>query len=91
MVQMSAVKILNFLVNDMLDYAQLSAGQFRKLSSKFNLATAINEILEVMNYKAEELGIKLTTKFRNFAPGPKLINEANDERYQIIFDQRRLQ
>lgn len=39
-----------------------------------------------MNYKAEELGIKLTTKFRNFAPGPKSIDEANDERYQIIFD-----
>ena len=25
-VQMSAVKVLSFLVNDMLDYAQLSAG-----------------------------------------------------------------
>ena len=29
-VQMSAVKIINFLVNDMLDYALMQSGQFRK-------------------------------------------------------------
>ena len=28
--QMSATKILGFLINDMLDYGQLSAGKFRK-------------------------------------------------------------
>ena len=53
MVQLSAVKILNFLVNDMLDYAQLSAGQFRKANNFFNLPKSINEIVSVMTFKAQ--------------------------------------
>ena len=50
----------------MLDYAKFSAGQFRKFQSKFDLEKAINEILEVMNFKADSLGIKLITHFQNF-------------------------
>ena len=33
----SGNKILGFLINDMLDYAQLSAGSFRKQAKKFDL------------------------------------------------------
>ena len=66
MVQFSAVKILSYLVNDMLDYAQLSAGQFRKFQCIFNLPDAINEIVQVMNYKAEELGIRIELAYQNF-------------------------
>lgn len=43
----------------MLDYAQLSAGQFRKFYSKFNLVESVNEIKSIMQYKADELGITL--------------------------------
>lgn len=31
-IQMSGEKILSFLVNDILDYAQISAGKFRKFA-----------------------------------------------------------
>ena len=54
---MSAVKLLNFIVNDMLDYAQLSAGQFRKSYSKFDLVQAITEITDVLSFKANQIGI----------------------------------
>ena len=50
--QMSASKILCFLINDMLDYAQLSAGQFRKFMSKFNLNDSINDVVKIMRFKA---------------------------------------
>ena len=33
----SSVKIMNFIICDMLDYAQLGAGQFRKFIQKMNL------------------------------------------------------
>ena len=58
-IQLSAVKILNFLVNDMLDYAQFSAGQFRKFITKFNLNEAVTEIFNILHYKATEMGIEL--------------------------------
>ena len=47
----------------MLDYAQFSSGQFRKFQNKFDLEKSIDEILEVMNFKADRLGIKMVTKF----------------------------
>ena len=50
----------------MLDYAKFSSGQFRKFENKFDLEKAINEILEVMNFKADSLGIKLLLHLENF-------------------------
>ena len=52
----------------MLDYAQLSAGQFRKNYTRFNLIESVQEIMDVMSYKAEELGINLIKIF-NFPQG----------------------
>ena len=63
-IQNSAVKILNILVNDMLDYAQLSSGKFRKNYTRINLVDSISEIIEVLNYKASELGITLKKSFK---------------------------
>lgn len=50
---------MNFLVNDMLDYAQFKAGNFRQTFESFDLIEAIEEIVDVMKFKAEELNIKL--------------------------------
>lgn len=52
-IQMSSEKILSFLVNDILDYAQISAGKFRKFFHKFNLNESVDEILLVMKNKAD--------------------------------------
>ena len=54
-VQLSSVKILGSLVNDMLDYAQLSVGQFRKIITNFNLKECVNEIINIMKFKADEM------------------------------------
>lgn len=58
-VQYCAVKLLSFIVNDMLDYAQLSTGQFRKSQTKFNLVESVTDIIDVIGFKAKEYGIKL--------------------------------
>ena len=58
-VQYCAVKLLTFIVNDMLDYAQLSTGQFRKSQTKFNLVESVTDIIDVIGFKAKEYGIKL--------------------------------
>ena len=38
---MSGEKILNFLVNDILDFAQLRAGKFRKNNENFFVNEAV--------------------------------------------------
>lgn len=60
---MSAVKIINFLVNDMLDYALMQSGQFRKDISQFDLKESVQEIIEVLQFKANELGIQVQTEY----------------------------
>ena len=37
-VQNSGVKILNYLINDMLDYASMSSGKFRTIDQNFELS-----------------------------------------------------
>ena len=65
-IQTSSTKILNFLVNDMLDFAQLRSGKFRRDLSSFNIKEAIQEIVNVQLLKAEFQGIKLSFVMVNF-------------------------
>lgn len=76
----------------MLDYAQLSAGKFRKNFTRFNLVDSVSDIIDVMEFKAQELGIKLIKQF-NF-PGYERdtsnINLNDEFEIDIGFDNLRL-
>jgi len=61
----SSVKILNFVISDMLDYAQLGAGQFRKSIEQIDLIESVEETVDILRYKAEELDISLNTYYQN--------------------------
>ena len=65
---LSASKILSFLINDMLDYAQLSAGQFRKLIKQFDLVSSIDDIVRIMAFKAEELDLTINIDLSSLVP-----------------------
>jgi len=52
-IQMSSSNILNFLVNDILDFAQVKDGKFRKNLQVFDLKESVEEIIAVQKYKAE--------------------------------------
>lgn len=45
---MSSEKILSFLVNDILDYAQISSGKFRKLFQQFNIKDCVLDIIKIL-------------------------------------------
>ena len=70
--QNSSEGILSFLVHDMLDYAQISADKFRKMETDFNLKDCIEEILHIVNLKAEYLGVKIITQYDGFDSKAKL-------------------
>ena len=46
-IQDSSSNIMSFLVDDLLDYAQLNAGKFRKVEKFFNVQDAIQEIIDI--------------------------------------------
>ena len=62
-IQDSSANIMSFLVDDLLDYAQLNAGKFRKVEKSFNLSEAIQEIVDIQTDKAEMMGVKLSCQY----------------------------
>ena len=62
----SGSQILNFLVNDILDLAQIKQGKFRKDCSNFNICEAVEEVILVQQMKAEHSGIDLRHQMINF-------------------------
>ena len=65
-VQKSSSKLLTFLVNDILDFAQLKSGKFRKVISCFNIKEAIQEIYMIQKDKADFMGIQVTQEYEGF-------------------------
>ena len=59
--------MLTFLVNDILDFGQIKAGKFRKCCSNFNIKEATQEIVLILQYKAEMMGVSLKSYYMNFA------------------------
>lgn len=53
-----------FLVDDLLDFAQLNAGKFRKVIKKFELKESIDEVIDIQKDKAHMGGIKLSAIFK---------------------------
>ena len=45
--------MLNFLVADILDFAQIKQGKFRKNKQFFNLKDNIQEVINVQQFKAD--------------------------------------
>jgi signal transduction histidine kinase len=52
-VRMKSTKILNYLVNDILDFAQMKSGKFRKQNQYNDFTETIDQIFNIQQYKAE--------------------------------------
>ena len=63
---MSSERILNFLVNDILDFAQMRSGKFRKTMQTFKINESVEEIVDVLKFKAQNMNISVHTEFLNF-------------------------
>ena len=93
-IQIQCASILNFMVNDLLDFAQLSQGRFRQVNHQFNLIQALEDILSIQKYKADEFGINLKIEYENFeqmmAQQKQIQLQMNDV-ISICADKKRLQ
>ena len=92
--QLSATKILTFLINDMLDYAQLSAGQFRKFSKEFDFIKSVDDVAKIMRLKADELKIIIDINLSSLVNHEKkhisAIQPEQPGKFLMCFDEQRL-
>lgn len=65
-IQNCSSKLLNYLVNDILDFSQMKSGKFRKNNINFDITDTIQEILTIEGPKAEILGINIKVDLYNF-------------------------
>ena len=63
----SSTELMTFLVQDLLDFAQLKAGKFRKNISKFNIRDTVKKVMRIQRRKADAAGIELIAKFPGLA------------------------
>ena len=52
---------MSYLIQDLLDYSQLKAGKFRKNFVSFNIMHAIVELVAILQFKADMIGISIVT------------------------------
>jgi signal transduction histidine kinase len=55
---------MSFLVDDLLDFAQLNAGKFRRTIANFDLKDAVEEVISIQKDKAKLMGVKLTSTYK---------------------------
>ena len=53
-IQIHSTKMLGFYVNDILDFAQINHGKFRKDCRPVNVKLVIEEVINILKNKAEQ-------------------------------------
>jgi len=80
-VQDSSAKIMSFLVQDFLDYAQIRSGKFRTNIRNFNILDMVESVMCIQRDKAEQSGIEFTIRPVNIDKGvmgsSQMIRKAN--------------
>ena len=83
---------MNFMVQDMLDYAQIRHGTFKKNYSQLNVRDLVAEIMKIQQRQAQERNIEFFAEFTNIAENEDFVeNEIFDMHSpKIICDQQRI-
>ena len=73
---------MNFLIQDLLDFAQIKAGKFRKNIQEFNIQEAIEEVMSIQKDQAARKGVELSLNLINISteinPIKKGLGKEND-------------
>lgn len=64
--RIKSTKILNFLIHDILDFSLLQSDKFRMNIICFDIEVAVNEIIEILSFRAGQMGVGMVADFENF-------------------------
>ena len=59
--------MMTSMIQDLLDYAQIKAGKFRKKFTTFNIRESIEKVVSIQKLKAESKGLNMPIVFENIA------------------------
>ena len=90
-IQLSSEKLLTFLVNDLLDFAQVRSNKFRQIISIFNLNTAIREVVDILKFKAQTNNIRLIQDDLVFSKSTTSSTSVFNIQSEICSDMQRIQ
>lgn len=68
---------MGFLIQDLLDYAQIKAGKFRKNISKFNLREAVQQVMDIQMHQAVKRGIDLQVSYVDIPESCKVLSDCS--------------
>ena len=72
-------RFLTIMIEDFLDLQQLRSNNFRRINSTFEVCKPVQEVMEIISFKAKHNGIKLEEIYDSMSAQTK-----------ICFDERRL-
>lgn len=78
-IQHDSSQLLIFMVKNMLDYAQIKAGKFRKDITVFDIRTCVDMVMSFQSIQAKEKNIYLNAQYIGF-----------EDNFMIKSDQQRL-
>ena len=64
-VQDSSASMMSFLVQDLLDYAQIRSDKFRKVLGHFNIRNSIEKVMCIQRQKATDQNLQFEAEFVN--------------------------
>ena len=68
---------MTFIVQDLLDYAQIKAGKFRKNISTFDIRESVEKVMCIQRKNAEEKGIDFKVSYINFSDPKEGIDDSD--------------
>ena len=64
-IQEASAKIMTFLIQDLLDFAQMKTGKFRVNIKEFNIREAFEEVMSIQREQAKAKGVEVHVKYVN--------------------------
>ena len=66
-VQQNSAKFMNFIIQDLLDFAQIKEGKFRKNLQVFNIRNSIEKVMCIQKQKAIDKHIEFKVRYLNIS------------------------
>ena len=63
---------MTYLIQDILDFAQINSGKFRKNIISFDIREAVDEIMSIQMLIAEAKGIRMFATYQNIKEQPAI-------------------
>ena len=64
---------MSSMIKDLLDYAQIRAGKFRKSITTFNIMKSIEKVMAIQRLNAQNKGLDFDVEYLNISPDEIII------------------